>query len=335
MVSAPPVIDFEPFYSGDVERKALLIRQIRHACERHGFFQLVNHRVPTDLQEAILNQARDLFRLPLEIKDKYSKDIEPFNLGYERLRAQKFGKGSLGDLKEGYFICREFPPDHPSHGSFLLASNKYPQEIRDPAGFRSVMIDYHAAMNELALNILKVLARTLDLEENWFDAYGHESANTVRLLRYPPQEATASKDERGIGAHTDFAGITILLQDATGGLQVWDREASQWADAVPFPGALVVNLGNLFMRWTNDRYLSNLHRVINKSGRERYSVPFFFSGNQDYLVECIPSCKAATEEAKYPPTTVGEWVEARYADTYGSGQKKEGELSKDVLHATN
>lgn len=97
----------------------------------------------------------------------------------------------------------------------------------------------------------------------------------------------------------------------------------------PQRGALVVNLGNLMMRWTNDRYLSNLHRVINVSGRERYSLPFFFSGNPDFVVECFPS-EQGEQKAKYPAVTVGEWIKARYADTYGTGGEKAGELSTEA-----
>lgn len=122
----------------------------------------------------------------------------------------------------------------------------------------------------------------------------------------------------GIGAHTDFGAITILLQDMVGGLQVWDRKTSAWTEVTPVPGALVVNLGNLMMRWTNDLYLSNLHRVINKSGHERYSIPFFFSGNPDYLVKCFSQCQNVQGKAKYPPITVSDWISGRYADTYGT-----------------
>ena len=125
----------------------------------------------------------------------------------------------------------------------------------------------------------------------------------------------------GIGAHTDFGGITILLQDMIGGLQVWNRDNDKWVDVEPRKGAFVVNLGNLMMRWTNDMYMSNLHRVINKTGKERYSVPFFFSGNPDYVVKCLPSCEG-TNGAKYPPVSVEEWIAGRYADTYGSQDSK-------------
>ncbi|PYH78674.1 Clavaminate synthase-like protein [Aspergillus uvarum CBS 121591] len=264
-------------------------------------------------------------------------DIGTPNLGYERLRAQNFEKRGPGDLKEGFYLCRELAPNHLAvkAGKFSQGENKYPAEIRDPTRFRAVVNDYHTLMTYLSWEIFRILALTLDLREDWFDEFCRESATILRLLRYPPQETEESSLERGIGAHTDFGGLTILLQDDKGGLQVWDREGSRWADVVPIPGALVVNLGNMMMRWTNDRYISNLHRVINRSGEERYSAPFFFSGNPDFLVECIPSCKGQAEAAKYPPITVQEWMLARYADTYGNSQQAEAmaELSRDTEDA--
>lgn len=98
-------------------------------------------------------------------------------------------------------------------------------------------------------------------------------------------------------------------------------------DVTPVPGAYVVNLGNMMMRWTNDKYLSNLHRVINKSGKERYSIPFFFSGNPDFTVECLPSCVDRGSGPKHPPITVHDWMTGRYADTYGQKEGAMGELS--------
>lgn len=126
----------------------------------------------------------------------------------------------------------------------------------------------------------------------------------------------------GIGAHTDFGAVTILLQDATGGLQVRDHKTGEWVDVEPISDAVVVNTGNLMMCWTNDRYVSNLHRVINKTGSARYSVPFFFDGNPDFLVKCLDSCIEKGAVAKHSPLTVSEWMEGRYADTFGGSQTK-------------
>lgn len=133
----------------------------------------------------------------------------------------------------------------------------------------------------------------------------------------------------GIGAHTDFGAVTILQQDDVGGLEVYDQATSSWVGVVPTPGAFVVNLGNLMMRWTDDKYISNVHRVINKSGKERYSVPFFFSGNPDYMVECIPGCEDPAKGPKYPPVKVQHWMDGRFADTYGSTTGSQ--VAKDLV----
>jgi isopenicillin N synthase-like dioxygenase len=202
--------------------------------------------------------------------------------------------------------------------------------------FKTTALDYYAQVVQLAKDILKVLALTLDLEEGWFDGFVEGSVATMRLLHYPSQPPDSpQKLTRGIGAHTDFGTITLLLQDKVAGLQVFDHETKEWLDVKPTPGAFVVNLGNLMMRWSNDKYISNLHRVINMSGEERYSIPVFFSGNPDFVVECLPNCRKEGEEAKYPPITVEKAVLGGYADSYGRAEKfkKEAEAKNEGLVA--
>ncbi|KAJ5680988.1 hypothetical protein N7536_012127 [Penicillium majusculum] len=319
----PPIIDFAPFYAND-STKEDLIRQIQQACEQFGFFQLINHPIPTELQMAVLQHSSEFFNLPLETKEKYNQSTGGFNRGYERLRSQNFEKRTKGDLKEGFYLGKDLPLDdeYVLQRRFGQGPNKYPSEVTDAKGFRRIMDEYHDAMIELALAIMKVLARTLGLDEDVFGDFCDHPVSILRLLHYPPQEVDTSGLERGIGAHTDFGAITMLLQDDTGGLQVWNNLSSEWVDVTPVPGAYVVNLGNMMMRWTNNRYLSNLHRVINTSGKERFSVPFFFSGNPNYTIRCLPGCEDAGEGARYPPITVHEWMVGRYADTYGTGDGK-------------
>lgn len=250
-------------------------------------------------------------------------DLNTYNRGYEHVRAQNFeGKGE-GDLKEGFYFGRDLSLDHPSakKRTFGCGPNVYPDTVNNPAHFRAIIDTYHATIFRLAQDVLRVLAMSLNLKPDTFDEFGNNALAILRLLHYPPQPPDASEDERGIGAHTDFGGVTLLLQDDVGGLQVYDAPSSTWIDVAPTPGAYVVNLGNLMMRWTNDLYVSNLHRVINKSGKERYSIPFFFSGNPDYLVECLPGCEEPGKGSKYEPIKVEDWMRGRYAATYGTNDK--------------
>ncbi|KIW38757.1 uncharacterized protein PV06_09702 [Exophiala oligosperma] len=336
----PPVIDFSPFYEGDDNIKADLVQQVKAACLEKGFFQITGHGISEDLQQAMLEQSRDLFSLPTEQKQKYDQANHPNRLGYERLRAQNFEGKTAGDLKEGFFFGRSLPQNHPyvQEGRLHCGQNVYPSEMQDQDRFQKTIDQYHQAMTCLAEDILRVIAMTLDLDRSYFDEFCQEPVSVLRLLHYPPQAVDASEDERGIGAHTDFGTVTILLQDDVGGLQVFDTPTKTWIDVKPTPGALVVNLGSVMMRWSNDTYVANLHRVINKNGRERYSIPFFYSGNPEFLIDCLPGCgdycsssssssSSSGCQSKYPPIKVQDWISGRHKNTFSEAKGLE-ELHK-------
>jgi len=156
----------------------------------------------------------------------------------------------------------------------------------------------------------------------FFNDYTNDAVATIRYLHYPPQPKDSDeKLSSGIGAHTDFGAITLLMQGEVDGLQVYEKTTDTWIDVEPVKGAYVVNLGNMFMRWSNDKFVSNLHRVINKSGKERYSVPFFFSGNPDYVIDCLPNCRREGEAPKYPAVTVQQAVGGDYNRSYGAAEE--------------
>jgi isopenicillin N synthase-like dioxygenase len=212
-------------------------------------------------------------------------------------------------------------------GFFYVTGHGIPTELIDAVfrqsralfalpDFAPVMMRYFDAMNRLSARIMTALALALGLPTDHFRAFCEQPLSTLRLLHYPPQPAHASPGEKGCGAHTDFGGITVLLLDEHPGLQIWDHRHRRWLQADPVPGTFVVNLGDMIARWTNDRYRSTLHRVVNLSGAERYSVPFFYSGNPDHEVRCLPNCLAAGEQPRYPATTVERHLIEMYRKTY-------------------
>lgn len=313
--STLPVVDVTGLSSSDPEKRRAVGQALRQACLDKGFFYCAGHGIPAGLIDAVFAETRAFFDLPLETKELVAKEKSFCNRGYETLGGQTLQAGAKPDLKEGYYIGLELPEDDPRvvARKFNHGPNQWPQDL---PGFRPAMRAYHAAMLDLAERLMRGLALSLDLEENHFDGFVRDPLAILRLLHYPPHPPQAGSDELGAGAHTDFGGLTLLLQDEVGGLQVFDNASQGWIAAQPIPGTFVINLGDMIARWTNDRYRSTLHRVINASGRERYSIPFFFTGNPDFEVSCIPTCLAPGETPLYPPITVEQHLQSMYSKTY-------------------
>lgn len=310
-----PVIDVSGLSSSDPARRRAVGAALREACLDKGFFYCTGHGVPAGLIDAVFAETKALFDLPNAEKDALDKSKSKCNRGYETLGGQTLQPGAPPDRKEGYYIGVELREDDPRviAGRFNRGPNQWPVGL---PGFRRTMRAYFAALQDLGATLMSGIALSLDLPEDYFAAYDRDPLATLRLLHYPPQKPDDPAGTMGAGAHTDFGGLTILLQDEVGGLQVYDHANKGWIHADPVPGAYVVNLGDMIARWTNDRYRSTLHRVINASGRERYSVPFFYVGNPDNEVACIPSCLEPGEMPKYPPISVEAHLRSMYAKTY-------------------
>ena len=307
-----PVIQVSGLCSSDLAQRQAVGDALRNACTDTGFFYCVDHGIPQGLINAVLAESQAFFARPAAEKDLLDKARSPCNRGYEPLRNQTLEAGTPPDLKEGFYIGEDLPAGTPGLG-FNQGPNQWPS---DSAGFRPAMTAYFAAMNVLAERLMHGIALSLGLDEDYFERFCLRPLSTLRLLHYPPQPPDPLPGEKGCGAHTDFGGLTLLLQDASGGLQVRGSD-DQWIHATPIPGSYVVNLGDMIARWTNDRYRSTLHRVVNTSGADRYSVPFFHSGNPDYVISCLPGCLAAGETPKYAPITVQDHLREMYQRTYG------------------
>jgi len=305
---ALPAIDVSGLTADDPAPREAVGQTIRRACLDRGFFYIVGHGVAPALAREALAGARALFDLPQADKRAVGMALSDANRGYEPLRGQTLAAGGPADLKEGFYIGAEGPA-----GRFNRGPNQWPAAL---PGLEPVMMAYHRAMVGLAERLMGGLALSLGLPQAAFAGFCRDPIAVLRLLHYPPQPP--SEPGLGAGAHTDFGALTILLQDDVGGLEVYDRASEAWTPAPPLAGAYVVNLGDLIARWTNDRYRSTPHRVVNRSGRRRHSVPFFFSGAPDHRVACLPGCRRPGEPPAYPPTTVEAHIKERYRQTYGA-----------------
>lgn len=313
--TALPLIDVAPLRGSDRAARQAVGDQLRIACEQRGFFYMAGHGIEPALIDAVFAQAQRLFGLPDADKQALDKAHSRCNRGYEPLRNQTLQSGAPPDLKEGFYLGVDLPEHDPRvrAGRFNHGPNVWPEGL---PGFRPTMERYFASMLELGTLLMRGLALSLRLPEEHFDPILDGTMATLRLLHYPPQPSQPLPGERGCGEHTDFGSLTLLLQDEVGGLQVLDA-AGGWIDAPPLPGTYVVNIGDLIARWTNRRYHSTLHRVLNSSGRERYSVPFFLAGAPDYLIECLPGCLAPGEAPAFAPVTVEQHVTECFRRTYG------------------
>ena len=314
--STLPVISLAGLDEPDLAARAAVAAEIRAACLASGFFYVTDHGVPEALGAAVIAQAERFFALPLEEKLRIDIRESIAYRGYEPLRTQTLESGAPADLKEGFVFDRHVDAGDPAvvARAFGIGPNHWPDGL---PGFREALEAYRDAMNALARKMVRAMALSLDLAEDALDGFCAEPSAMLRLVHYPPQPANPAPGEKGCGAHTDWGAFTFLLQDDAGGLQVWDRRSDGWVHAAPIPGTFVVNVGDLMARWTNDAYHSTMHRVVNVSGRDRISVPYFFQGKLDYPIACIPSCLPAGELPVYPPTTPADHLAHMVKLTYG------------------
>jgi isopenicillin N synthase-like dioxygenase len=316
-----PVVDLSASFSGDVKAKKDVAWNIHKACRETGFFYISNHRVSPKLMQAQFDFARRFFALPIDEKLALHMKKSPATAGYEPVGGQILdsqdpdSERAPPDLKESFYCGMELAPDHLWSQKRVrgFGHNQWP----GMSGFRDQMLAYQGIVRWLGDHLLGLLALSLDLPENYFAPFYDMPLTTLRLLRYPPHPQNAKANQLGAGAHTDWGGITLLLQDDLGGLEVLNIEGD-WIEANPIPGTLVVNLGDLMHRSTNGLYSSNMHRVRNNSTmRDRYSIPFFYSPRPDAVIECLPSCTDAEHTPKFPPCTANEHIAEMFRRSYG------------------
>jgi isopenicillin N synthase-like dioxygenase len=303
-----PIIDVGPFIAGRAGVRQAVAREICAALEDIGFFGIANHGMAPDIVERAFEQSRRFFALPLA--DKLAVKINSAHRGYMPMSDQHRVEAKQPNLSESFLVGLDLGADDPdtAAGKPLHGPNQW---LARPAEFRPAMEAYHRSMTELGFRMLELFEAALDVEPGFFRNSYRKPMAFIRALHYPPAPADLPPDQFGAAPHSDFGFMTILAQDAVGGLQVRTR-AGAWIDVPNLPGVFIVNVGDMLMRWTNDRFVSTVHRVINAKGKDRYSLPFFFDPDFDTEVRCIASCQGPGNPPRYEPTTWGHFVTARF-----------------------
>jgi isopenicillin N synthase-like dioxygenase len=293
-----PVIDVSGL-RGDLAARQAVAARIGDACREHGFFSIVGHGLDPAAVARLEALSREFFALDLDAK--------------REIRMERGGRAWRGyfpvggeltsgrpDLKEGLYFGAELPVDHPLVRSEtpLHGPNLFPAR---PAGLREAVLGHIAALTALGHALTAALALSLDLPESYFaDRYTREPFTLFRIFNYPPDRGRPGREGAqprwGVGEHTDYGLLTILLQDDTGGLEVRSRDG--WIPVVPVPGALVCNIGDMLDRMTGGHYRSTPHRVRNTTGRSRLSFPFFFDPAFDAEVRPIEGNRPGPDDRR-------------------------------------
>ena len=316
-----PIIDIAPFREGMAAGKAQVAAALDRACVDIGFLIIAGHGVPQELIKAAFGVNDAFFALPLADKMSATPPIDAYR-GYQPVGVQRLAYSlddeTPPDLFERFSVGRPNVPDdayHRAHADTYFVPNVYPSQ---PPEFATVMCDYYAAMEALSGTLMQIFAHALELPEDFFVDKIDRHITVLCVNHYPEQPDAPLPGQLRAGAHSDYGSLTIVgVADAPGGLQVRDHDG-EWQNVVPPPGTFVVNLGDLMAQWTNDRWVSTIHRVANPPrdaalGAQRTSILFFHQPNEDAVVECLPSCVDADHPARYGPTTSGEYLMMKMA----------------------
>jgi isopenicillin N synthase-like dioxygenase len=317
MTYAIPLIDISPFLQGSDAGRRAVARAVDAACAEIGFLLVSGHGVPPALVDEMRRVSAAFFDRPLEEKLRYRMPPDRYRgyiaYGNEAL-AYSLDEKTPPDLKESFSIGPVDAVDDAYHRAAtpanFFAANMWPDGL--PA-FRTAWTAYYRHMESLATTLMRIFALALGMDEAFFDDKIDHHITNFSVLHYPPQHEPPLPGQLRAGAHTDYGSLTIVKPDAAaGGLQVLAKDGS-WLDVPHIADAFVVNLGDLMAEWTNDRWVSTLHRVVNPpstagAAARRLSMAFFHQPNYDAVIQCLPTCTAQDRPPRYGTTTSGEHV---------------------------
>jgi len=311
-----PVVDLHHHLNPQTQTARQSARELFEALSQIGFAYIAGHNVSREVRAAAFAASRAFHASSLE--QKQSLAINAFHRGYMGMASSTIvtstvAKVTRPNLSESLLIMHELPADDPSllAGLPLQGPNQWPDWLPQ---FKPAMQGYVREVDALGRYIVRLIALSVQLPATALDHYFAKPTTFLRALHYPPQTVNL-EEQFGSAPHTDYGVITLLAQDNSGGLQVRPRD-SDWIDAPPIDNTYVLNVGDMLARWTNDRFVSTPHRVINRSGGDRYSLPYFFDPSMDSVIECLSTCTDANHPPKYAPVRYGDYLMERLDRNY-------------------
>jgi isopenicillin N synthase-like dioxygenase len=292
-----------------------------------GFSYITNHSISQDLIDAVFEQSRLFHALPEQEKMKIVQN--EFFRGYMPLSGSKFKVSTLETAKRpnqsaAFILAHEVDESDPDYqlGINLAGPNQWPSEELLP-NFKSTLMQYRHELSNLALKMVRLFALALDQDLYAFDKYFMNPTTFLRLQYYIPQPEVIPEHQYGIAPHTDYGFLTLLVQDSVGGLQVLDQ-AGSWINVSPLKGGIILNTGDMLRYFSNNTIISTPHRVINISGRERFSVPFFFEPNMHAQIS--PIVKTNGIHNNREPIEYADYLMERIKNNYNIGAKDKYDL---------
>ena len=317
IVSRVPLVDLSGAFQPGPRRDEA-VDTIRRACEDVGFLVITGHGVAETVIQDIDAAARGFFALPHAVKMEFlstrssRRGFKPVQSSTLALSRDQQTPPDLAEL----FLINRFDDREAARRAGLregredfFAPNVWPDAEQLP-GFREAFETYYAVMEDLATKLMGLMALGLGLDEHWFDGAIADHITGLAALHYPALDAAPLPGQFRRGPHSDWGSLTILYSDGVPGLQILSPEG-EWEDVPAVAGSFVINIGDLMAAWTNDRWVSTLHRVVVADGAwgERISVAFFHQPTYDARIECIPTCTSPDDPPRYEPITSGEWLD--------------------------
>ena len=311
MMTNIPSVDLSDFLSEDLNRKQKFVQEIGDAYVEIGFASVKNHFLDDDLQKRLYKEVKDFFNLPIAIKKKYEIEGLGGQRGYISFGKEHAKGKKEGDLKEFWHFGQE-----PDDDANLI--EEYPKNVlvEEQPSFNEVGMEAYRQLEKTGIYILRALSLYIGLEETYFDYWVSNGNSILRPIHYPPITEEPKGAVRA-GAHGDINLITLLMGASAGGLQVL-RKDGVWIDAIPEPGNLVINVGDMLERHTNNKLRSTIHRVINPPRDQwhtpRYSIPFFMHPRSEMKLNCLPECIDDEHPKAYDDITAGEFLHQRLVE---------------------